>query len=346
MDVNKQIAEDNETALNIGVMLSQARENLGLSSEALATELNLSESIITGIEDNDFEQDIPVAFIRGYVKSYATKVGLDTKTILGEFDSQTGSSEPSLQKVQTISKFGASRKELNSNSYLIKGTSFILVLLFLSFAGWKVWNQYIVPANSADSADSAEGGVVAELDIVDSELDSGTDLELGSQSDSGNELSPVENQPTAVSTNGAADQRQTGQGSELQDSELQTAVDSGAAQLEADDEMAAVAEEASLAQSQTSSEQSAADLSTANKSLVLQDIVMDFTADCWVRVVDARGEVIALGVKRNGKHMEISGVAPIVVVLGDPSAVSLSFAGNAYDLSSYRAGRRAEIVLN
>lgn len=338
MDVNKQIPEEGEPSLNIGAMLSQARENLGLSSEGLATELNLSESIITRIEDNDFEQDIPVAFIRGYVKSYATKVGLDTKTILGEFDSQTGVIEPSLQKVKTISKFGATRKELNSNSYLIKGTSVVLVLLFLSFAGWKVWNQYIVPANSLDSE---QDGVVAELDIVDSQLDSGIGSQADSESGSVNFALANENIEAVETNNGLTEQRQSSVDS---DSQIQS--DSNSIPSESNDDSAAASEQTLPPQRQASLSPSNEDLSNANEMLVMQNIVMDFTADCWVRVVDARGEVIALGVKRDGKHMEISGVAPIVVILGDPSAVSLSYAGNPYDLSSYRAGRRAEIVLN
>jgi len=78
----------------------------------------------------------------------------------------------------------------------------------------------------------------------------------------------------------------------------------------------------------------------------MTNLLLDFSAECWVKITDARGEILAEGVKVNGKHMPLRGAKPITVILGDPSAVSLSYENEVYDLSVHRAGRRAEIVLN
>jgi cytoskeleton protein RodZ len=324
MDVKTEKLEEQDGSVNIGALLCEARDNLGLSSEDIATELNLAVDIITRIEVNQFVQEIPTAFIRGYVKSYATKVGLDTKPILSEFDRQTGAESPSLQRVQTISKFGASRKELNSSSYLIKGTSIVLVLLFLSFAGWKVWKQYMVGPDEQSLANDQQG-VEAELIV----LEDGLEPELETQdpivsTEEVEQLASSQSLPIVDSSTPETDNLEDGG----------SAADNRASEL------------GSVTPSPNESDVEQTESPSTDSSILLQNLVMDFSADCWVRIVDARGEVIALGVKQNGKHMVIEGVAPITVVLGDPSAVSINYAGSEYDLSSYRAGRRAEIILN
>jgi len=329
MDVEKDNDIEQADSLNIGELLSQARENLGLDSSDIAKDLHLAPEIIQKLEANEFEQEFPAAFIRGYVKSYATKVGLNVGAILAEFDRQTKNEMPSLKRKETISTFNTRRKEINSNSFLFKSISAVIVLVFLVFAGWELWERFIVKTSPTSSMAENEiplnvsGSNDLDLAFGESVTDSEEPISESVESDSALESELVFEPKSNIDndTNSALLEQ-----------------DSKDAQLSVEVQVTEQIEEA-LPVSQPMTD---VEMTNAN----LTELVLDFSAECWVEIVDARGEVIAIGVKKPGKHMPVRGVAPFNVVLGDPSAVTMSYAGSDYDLSSYRAGRRAEIILN
>ncbi len=305
------------TPVDIGALLVEARDNLGLNSKNIADQLNLAIDIIQKIEESDFEQDIPVAFIRGYVKSYATKVGLDTGPLLSEFDKLAGVDSPSLKRVESISRFDKKRKELNSSHYLFKVVSALILVAFLSFASWEVWKRYLAPNISPDAQNIDISG---QLDLDNQQADLDKDEPLIAQADTDKTASEV---PDSFSNDSVDTQEEPLDNQQKLENNKQSEPDTSA---------------------QEAASQSPLLADTSN--LIMTNLVLDFSADCWVRIVDARGEVIALGVKNAGKHMPLEGVAPFSVVLGDPSVVTMIYADRDYDLTGYRAGRRAEIVLN
>ncbi|MBV1908098.1 MAG: DUF4115 domain-containing protein [Kangiellaceae bacterium] len=350
MDVKTSKADDKDNSINIGELLCEARDNLKLDSSRVAADLNLAQSIIENIERNVFEQDIPIAFIRGYIKSYATKVGLDTPKILAEFDRQTGVVAPSLKRVRTISKFDGNRKELNSSSFLIKFVSALVILSFLSFGGWELWKRFVPSSGEASNSDGNE--IALQLGSSDSATQQDTsntpskDSEPGLKSNSKPSSESDQNQATlsaSVVTDFSPDSNDENVSTINNEVEIDkenvipkgTSTESknstpGVAQQMESNELISPGEKVII-------EYSESDFVT---------LVLDFTADCWVRIVDGRGEVIALGVKNAGKHMPVRGIRPFNVVLGDPSVVLLQFNEQDFSLSGYRAGRRAEIILN
>ena len=75
------------------------------------------------------------------------------------------------------------------------------------------------------------------------------------------------------------------------------------------------------------------------------EVVLVFSDDCWVRITDANGKVLALGIKQGGTSMSLSGPTPIELTLGKPSAVQLSYQNEPVDLSSYPDTRAARLTL-
>lgn len=334
MDVEESQTEGQEPAIDIGARLCEARDNLGLDSEKVAKELNLAVEIITKIEQNIFHQDIPVAFIRGYVKAYSTKVGLDTPKILAEFDNQTSGDAPSLSRVQSISKFDSGRRELNSNSFIIKAISAIVILLFLSYGGYELWKRFA----SHDSTN--------EIDLALNDTSTSNDIDLATISDQSNLDDPVTSEDVSqVPEN----QQDAGLVTELKSS-IEPTLAATPSTTNTQQNAASLVSSANDSGSQSDIGNEQISTSTSNQpateTFEMTPLVFDFSADCWVRIVDARGEVLAVGVKRAGKHMPIEGVKPFNVVLGDPSVVTLQYNNQSYDLSGYRAERRAEIILN
>jgi len=77
----------------------------------------------------------------------------------------------------------------------------------------------------------------------------------------------------------------------------------------------------------------------------LDVITMDFQDNCWIDVLDADGNRIAYGTKEAGYQMKVSGKAPFVVTLGNPSVVRLTLNNQPFDMSSLPAGRVAKFTL-
>ena len=74
-------------------------------------------------------------------------------------------------------------------------------------------------------------------------------------------------------------------------------------------------------------------------------INLSLTAECWVDVVDATGKRLVFGSRQAGEQLNLRGVAPVKVLLGNAAAATLSFNGAAIDLSGYPTGRVARLTL-
>ena len=326
MDVDNK--NEDEASIDIGALLIEARNNLGLATKDIAEALNLADEVISEIEKNNFNQEFPVAFIRGYVKSYATKVGLDTSPILNEFDRQTGVVSPSLKSVKAISSFDKKAKEINSGHLLFKGISVLIVIVFLSYAGWKLWERL--------QKDTSNSGVV-EYSYDTSDSNTGSDISNQLETDS------VKNQSESLPENSAPANSPSGKSSTTENLITETAAKDDSSQVVI---LQQKSNENEIIVAPLERLQDTSQGSLDESDLVMTSVVLDFSADCWVKITDARGEILAEGIKVGGKHMPLQGVKPITVILGDPSAVTLSYENQSFDLSSYRAGRRADIVLN
>lgn len=90
---------------------------------------------------------------------------------------------------------------------------------------------------------------------------------------------------------------------------------------------------------------------TATETAVAADtstnaaINLSLNAECWVDIVDATGKRLVFGSRQAGEQLNLRGVAPVKVLLGNAAAATLSFNGEAVDLSGYPTGRVARLTL-
>lgn len=66
-------------------ILTQARKSKQLSVEEVASELNLSTSVVRALESDNWEALPEATYVRGYVRSYANFLGLDVEEVLMNF---------------------------------------------------------------------------------------------------------------------------------------------------------------------------------------------------------------------------------------------------------------------
>jgi len=64
-----------------GFRLKSAREALGIDRKEAATQLRLHESIIIMIESGEFQTDLPLTFIRGYIRNYCKLLDIPEQEI-------------------------------------------------------------------------------------------------------------------------------------------------------------------------------------------------------------------------------------------------------------------------
>jgi cytoskeleton protein RodZ len=74
-------------------------------------------------------------------------------------------------------------------------------------------------------------------------------------------------------------------------------------------------------------------------------LAMNFTDDCWIKVTDSRGRVLAEGVQKAKQALSLKGEPPFRLILGAPHAASVEYMNKAVDLSSFSAGRVARLTV-
>lgn len=77
--MNTEATHDQHEALSTGVRLRNAREQLGLSQQAVAERLCLKVSTVRDIEEDKAPADLASTFLRGYIRSYAKLVHIPEK---------------------------------------------------------------------------------------------------------------------------------------------------------------------------------------------------------------------------------------------------------------------------
>ena len=73
-----------------GEILAIARKKTGLSIDDIAARLNLSPRVIGQLESDQYTDDIPDAFIRGYLRTYARAVDIDEQQMISLYSEYTG----------------------------------------------------------------------------------------------------------------------------------------------------------------------------------------------------------------------------------------------------------------
>ena len=123
---NNEPAVAGTTALP-GSILRKAREEKGLTIDEMSAISNLTKQVIRGIEADDYEQLAGLSFVRGYLKLYSKKLGVDEVEILDLFDrwkaEQNGEPRQYANAPQGISEpsSGPSEKTLIAASIVVIG---------------------------------------------------------------------------------------------------------------------------------------------------------------------------------------------------------------------------------
>ncbi|CDU01564.1 conserved hypothetical protein [Vibrio coralliirubri] len=310
-----QTQETVAPALEAGTLLKNKRESLGLTQKQISDRLKLRVTLIQQIEENQFESDQVATFMRGYIRSYAKYVNLDEKVVLSALH-HAGDAQHQEQEMLSFSR--KTKTEKHNSRIMILTWSIFAVIAGISSLWWWQNQQQDTLSQSLANTESSE-----ELAVEESLAPEFTSLEVieAEQNEAG--ASVVEGTEGLAAISDAEDSLDA----------VTPADETPAQQATETEPTAEVAANAEAVEANTAPE------------AVANELVMQFSADCWIQVKDATGKTLSTGIKKAGQSLNLSGTAPYKVILGAPEGVSMTFASEPVDLSGYTSGKVARITL-
>jgi len=295
----------------VGRQLQKAREASGLSVSDVAGAQHLRPSVIQAIESGNYSQIDSELFLKGYVRTYAKQVGLDADAVIADLDQELEPIRQQREQEHEANPLVDIERRRRRKRQLAKTLIFLAIL---GIAGYLAF-ALLMPEPEAGGVQSGASDPADVLAVTDSGEGavSGQSVLPGALAESGNlgtsEEPNVEN-PVAEDTSPGPLTEQIPAVVETPDPALENR--SG--------------------------------LAEATDIVRLQ---ISFIDDCWVQVSDATGKRLVNALLRNGDEIDVSGQAPLRVVIGAVDAVeSIRFQGEPLDLGDYRSvNNRSEFSL-
>ncbi|MEO3991736.1 cytoskeleton protein RodZ [Pseudocitrobacter cyperus] len=330
--MNTETNPDQQEARTTGSRLRNAREQLGLSQQAVAERLCLKVSTVRDIEEDKAPAELASTFLRGYIRSYARLVHIPEEELLPMMEKQA---PVRAAKVAPMQSFSLGKRRKKRDGWLMSFTWLVLfVVVGLTVAWW--WQNH--------KAQQEEITTMADQSSVELNNSSNT----GSQDvplDTGATSAPATADNTAPATTTPADTAAT-----------QTPAPTATPAPAADAQNNAVVAPSQANVDPAATAQTTAPVATglptdpaqpATPAADPNALVMNFTADCWLEVTDATGKKLFSGMQRKDGNLNLVGQTPYKLKIGAPAAVQIQFQGKPVDLSRFiRTNQVARLTVN
>ena len=327
--MNTEASQENKVTLTAGQRLGQAREELGLSHQAVAERLCLKVSTIRQIEEETTPADLAPTFLRGYLRSYAKLVHVPEEDLLGLIGKQAPIKVPKVASMQGFS-LGKSRKKRDG---WLMGFTWLIVFVVIGLTGAWWWQNH--------QAQQEEIATMADQSTAQLNQDNGQ----GQTSPLGDNANSA---PTTEDT--SSDPAPAANTTQPQNSiPLNTAPGAAASNAPAASGTPAEQAPAAVSTSQPATAENGlptGDAQTAAAGADPQAVTFTFKADCWFQIDDASGKTLFSGMKKGGETFSVKGTAPYKLKIGAPGAVDIQFQGKPVDLSRFvKSSRVARLTL-
>ena len=323
-----------------GYLLRQAREEQGISQKEAARDLHLTSNVINALEEDNFESIRSFLFARGYIRSYARHLGLDGQALVAEFDAVYGVPDHSSKPMLGINHVGQQSKPGDTWVKFIS-IVFVIGLLVASVVWWQTQNggSMLQRLNDVSLPSLSTETLIEDIDDIDASSVEVTQLSLNESEVSA--MASAEQASVAVESN-----------VQISNPLVVAAVPEVLVVTEAvNEQVIAAATEPEVEVTM------AADNANQQDPLVTEDTVvlaadqavlsMIFAKDCWVEVKDGNGKMILSDLYSAGDSIEQVVTAPIEVLLGRSSGVTLmTFNDQTIDLKPHTRKDIARLTLN
>ena len=313
-----EATQDPQAAQTTGTRLRNAREQLGLSQQAVAERLCLKVSTVRDIEDDKAPAELAATFLRGYIRSYARLVHVPEEELLPMMAKQVPIKAARMQPVQNIS-LGKRRKK--RDGWLMTFTWLVLFVVVGLTGAWWWQNHKAQQEEISTMADQSS----AELSASDSSSSQSIPLDTsGAQSQAPDAAATA----SAPANSATASDSATSAPAAAQDPQSNSVVPPSQANVDTASGQTAPA-------SGTADAALPTDQAAVTPAADANALVMNFTADCWLEVTDASGKKLFSGMQRKDGTLNLTGQLPYKLKIGAPAAVQIQFQGKPVDLSRF-----------
>ncbi|EAY0367464.1 cytoskeleton protein RodZ [Salmonella enterica] len=183
--MNTEATHDQNEAQTTGVRLRNAREQLGLSQQAVAERLCLKVSTVRDIEEDKAPSDLASTFLRGYIRSYARLVHVPEEELLPGLEKQA---PLRAAKVAPMQSFSLGKRRKKRDGWLMSFTWLVLFVVVGLTGAWWWQNHKAQQEEITTMADQS----TAELNA---DKDSGQSVPLDTGAATSQDTTPAQTAP-------------------------------------------------------------------------------------------------------------------------------------------------------
>jgi cytoskeleton protein RodZ len=291
-------AEEEEASL--GSLLKSARVERQLELDDIAGEMRVEPKVLEALESDEFDSLGEPVFVKGYIKQYGRHLGLNYDDLLAAYYRQSPATEVDIRPMRSIKM----RDDRQIAAWIIAGLVLLLVAVLL-FVWWLGEDSTPLVLNepSSDPVASLESAPVA--------------TPAGDRS-----LAPRISAPQPIP--GTADGSRGNEVAEQSPSaDLRSAAQSESVSEEpqSSEPIASVAEDIDTVEPEVV-------VSAGESGLVTLEL--QFEADCWTEIRDARGMTLFYDLSQAGDALTVEGMPPFNVFLGNANGVRLTIDGSEF----------------
>ena len=293
-----------------GALLRAAREARGLDRQDVADALRLSPRMVEAIESEDLARLPPPLFIKGYLRSYATLVGLDETALVRDFESWVPTTDP-LQMIPARKRGITDLSDVGRGRQL--ASAILLLVILGGVAFW--WLQpaptptpFLAVEESESMQDPAMNADSTSEGLAEAQAVSPPETPAAEQMVTGNvraqdEAEPIEAVPSSLAV---SDPRQADEPDSVPVTDTAQSAVAGKPDDGPDEGL------------------------QVQRTAVLK---IRYQEDCWTEVRDARGRQLIYRLAKAGSEQEVSGDPPFAFYLGYAPGVSVEIDGQAVSIS-------------
>jgi len=312
--------------LTVGTRLRQARRDQDLSEKDVADRLHITMHYVKALETDRYEKLPGAIFVKGYLKSYAELLGLDSAALLADYEA----AQANQKATQDQHALQEVRRSRDRNRPFAIASLVLFVGVFVGLWAMSQWGDD-APAG-AEQVPAAAGGSQQDGTRQAAVRDTAT-LQPAT-------ISPARPLPAAVDgTTDDGDSRPTDTAGttvmriERPVASVEQPVNPVAA--ENDDETPAIAGQDGGQQGvAVTAAGSAEDARLIEVGDSGEDVLrISFAGQSWVEVNDGSEQQLYRDLRHAGDVLEIKGKGPFNILLGDAPLTRLEFNGDEVDVS-------------
>jgi cytoskeleton protein RodZ len=316
--------------MGLGAQLRLARERAGLGLSEVARNLHVTNRVIESLEYEQFDELPPPIFVRGYLRQYASLLHMSPEEVVHLYN-RTFAERPAPLIRESLRQRLVDR-QLGFRIWPVLTVAVVVatVLGLWLFGGQPKLSEVSGVLQEKPASNVAPGvsttSAPPEPHVTNASQQSATlrSEEKGAQQGARPNMPPaVAGLPSGV----RQDQKSTPsplQG--VQQDDVRNGLASGQALLE------------SSARDQTQQKagaQAAASLPAPDVAADERSVQFQFSKDCWFEVQDANGNKVLATMGRAGESKTIHAKAPMSVLLGNATGVTILVDGKKLDFSKY-----------